>query len=566
MKKLRWQILIVLLAVVAIAVLLLGRQPVVQSNLPEPVTGGVYTEGLVGAVGRLNPVFESLNPADRDLNNLLYSSLIRHDSRGIPQPDLAESWGVSQDGKVYNFTIRPEVVWHDGEPVTSDDILFTVEMLRDPDSPLPEDLRALWDQVEINRLDEKNLQFILPEPFAPFLDYLTFKILPAHLVGHLTAAEMVDAEFNLEPVGSGPYAFDHFLTEEGAITGVVLKAFDDYFPRRPYIDQLVFRYYPDSGGALDAYQAGDAMGLSLVNPDALPEALDQSGLNLYSGRIGDFGLIFLNLDSSEAPFFQDVAVREALIRGLNRQKIIDRLMDGQAVLANGPVLPGTWAYYDGLEPIPYEPEKAISLLRAAGYTIPDSGGAVRQKDGEALEFELLHPDDPLYTAVAAEIQEDWSRLGVGVTTVPVPLGELVEDRLSGGNYQAALMELDAGRFPDPDPYPLWHEAQIDEGQNYSRWENRTASEYLEQARVINDLNERARLYRNFQVLFNRELPALPLFYKVYTYGVDEQVQGIRFGPVFTTGDRFQNILDWFLLARRAAETPTGEGQTPSPSP
>jgi peptide/nickel transport system substrate-binding protein len=252
MKKLRWQILIVALAIVAIAFLLLGQQPVIQSILPEPVTGGVYTEGVIGSIGRLNPAFETLNPVDRDINNLLYSSLIRYDARGIPQPELAESWGISQDGTVYNFTLRPEVTWHDGEPVTSEDIAFTVETLRDPDSPLPEDLRALWDQIQVTPLDEKNLQFVLPEPFSPFLDYLTFKVLPSHLLGHLSVAEMLDADFNLDPVGSGPYVFDHFLTEAGEITGVVLNAFDDYFPRRPYIDQVVFRYYDDPTSALTA--------------------------------------------------------------------------------------------------------------------------------------------------------------------------------------------------------------------------------------------------------------------------------------------------------------------------
>ncbi|MDX1438218.1 MAG: ABC transporter substrate-binding protein, partial [Anaerolineales bacterium] len=530
--------------------------------MPEPVTGGVYSEGLVGSIGRLNPIFEALNPADRDVNNLLYSSLIRHDSRGLPHPDLAESWGVSQDGTVYNFTLRPEVVWHDGVEVTSDDVIFTVEALRDPDSPLSSDLRELWDQIQVKQLNDKNLQFILPEPFAPFLDYLTFKVLPAHLVGHLSVAEMVNADFNLEPVGSGPYAFDHFLTESGEITGVVLRAFDDYYPRRPYIDQIVVQYYQQPSQALAAYQAGDAMGLSNVNPDVLPAALGESDLNLYSGRIADFGIIFLNLDSNQVPFLQDVTVREAMMRGLNRQKIIDRLLDGQAILATGPILPGTWAYFDGLDDFPYEPQKAISLLRNADYTIPAAGGSIREKDGDPLALELLHPDEPVYAAIAEEIQKDWAEIGIDVTPVPLPLMELIEDHLATGDYHAALTRLDAGRFPDPDPYPFWHEAQIDEGQNYSRWENRTASEYLEQARVINDINERARLYRNFQVLFNRELPSLPLFYSVYTYGVDQQVQGIRMGPVFTTGDRFQNVIDWFLLARRTVDEPTAEAVTP----
>jgi peptide/nickel transport system substrate-binding protein len=565
MKKLRWQIFIIVLALVAIGVLLLGRQPVIQSTLPEPVTGGVYTEALIGSLGRLNPAFEILNPSDQDVDSLLYNSLIHYDSNGLPQPDLAESWGINQDGTIYNFTLQPDAIWHDGEPVTSDDVIFTVETLRDPESPIPDDLRELWNEIEVNRLDDKNLQFILPEPFTPFLDYLTFNILPAHLVGHLSLAEMTDADFNLKPVGTGPYVFDHFLTEDGEITGVVLTAFDDYFSQRPFIDQIVFRYYPEAESALQAYRDGEAMGVSEVTAEVLPQALTEPNLNLYTGRMGDFGLIFLNQDSADAPFFQDVSVRQALMMGLNRRKIIDRLMGGQAVIANGPIMPGTWAYYDGLEEIPYDPESAISLLKTAGYIIPASGGAVREKDGDPLEFELLYPDDPQNAAVAEEIQKDLAKIGVAVTPVPLTLDELVADHLSARDYQAALMEIDTGRFPDPDPYPFWHEAQIDGGQNYSGWENRTASEYLEQARVINDYTERTRLYRNFQVLFNRELPSLPLYYSVYTYGVDQQVQGVRMGPIFSAADRFQNVGEWFLKARRSAEeaAPT---ETASPEP
>src|SRR5512137_2381125 len=141
MKKLRWQFLVVALTLVVVAVLLLTQQPSVNPILPKPVSGGIYTEALVGSFGRLNPLLDLTNPADRDVDRLLFSSLIRFDSHGVPQPDLAESWGVSADGTIYNVTLRGNANWHDGNPVTSDDVLFTLNLLRTQYSAYSPDVR-----------------------------------------------------------------------------------------------------------------------------------------------------------------------------------------------------------------------------------------------------------------------------------------------------------------------------------------------------------------------------------------------------------------------------------------
>lgn len=570
MKNMRWQILIVVLALVAIAVLLIGQQPTLLPIVPEikPATGGEYTEGLVGSLGRLNPVLDFNNPADRDIDRLIYSSLVRFDDRGAPVNDLVESMGISQDGTIYNFSLRQGALWHDGKPVTSEDVVFTIDLLRSPDLPIPEDIRALWEVVEVQALDEYTLQFRLPEPYAPFLDYLDFGILPQHLLGGLTPEELIASQFNLEPVGSGPFRFDHLITADEKIAGVALTAFKDYYAEPAFIEQFVFRYFSDSPAALSAYQAGEVMGVSQVTREALPTALSEPNLNLYSGRLPLLSMIFLNLDDPQVPFFQDANLRRALLMGLNRQRMIDELLDGQGIIADGPIFPGSWAYYDGIERIPYDPDTAIKMIKEAGYTFPASGGNVREdSEGNRLSFELLYPDDARYKPFAEWIASDWERLGVGVELKPVPYAELVSDYLEPRTYQAALVDLNLTRSPDPDPYPFWHQAQATGGQNYSKWDDRQASEYLEQARVEVDIDERARLYHNFQVRFTSELPSLPLFYPVYNFAVDEQVQGITMGPLFDTSDRLATARQWFLLAERALETqttPTGPALTPTP--
>jgi peptide/nickel transport system substrate-binding protein len=566
MKKLRWPLLIAIVALAAISILLLNQKPdslqPIAAPVVQPAVGGIYAEGLVGTFMRLNPVLDYYNEADRDVDRLLYSGMLRIDDRGIPQADLATSWGISRDGTIYNFSLNPKAKWHDGQPVTSDDVIFTIQMMNSDDSPLPADVREFWKQIEITRLDEKTIQFKLPEPFAPFLDYLTFGVLPSHLVGDLTLSELTDDPFNLNPIGSGPYRFDHLITDEGQITGVVLSAFKDYYAQGAYIDQIALRYYPDSASAYAAYQAGDIAGIGNVSADILPKVLTEKGLNLYTTRLPSMTLILLNLGDPQVTFFQDVNVRQALMQGLNRQAMIDNLLSGQAILADGPIFPGTWAYYDGIEHYAYRPNQAIDLLREAGYTIPAEGGNLRaSEDGTQLTFELLYPEDEVHASLAKAIQNDWMTLGVQVSLTALPYDQLVTERLDTRTYQAALVDLNLSHSPDPDPYPFWHQTQITSGQNYSKWDDRQASEYLEQARITTDLAERTRLYNNFQVRWSQELPALPLYYPVYTYAVSSDVQGVSIGPIFDPADRFNHVTNWYLVTSHA----TGEAtSTPTP--
>jgi peptide/nickel transport system substrate-binding protein len=558
MKKLRWPLLIALLALVVIGALLISQrspalEPIAEPQA-EPTEGGIYAEGLVGALTRLNPLLDSYNSADRDIDQLIFSGLLRFDDQGIPQGDLSNSWGISRDGTIYNFSLYENAVWHDGEPVTSDDVIFTIESMRSEDSPLPADLVQFWQQIELVRLDDKTLQFRLPESFAPFMDYLTFGILPAHLLGDMSFAEMVDSPFNLQPVGSGPYRFDHLLVEDGQIAGVVLSAFQEYYRQPAYVEQIAFRYYPDTAAMWAAYQEGEISGLGEVTREMLDAVLKDERLSTYSSRLPQLSMVFFNLDNREVPFFQDANIRRALLLAINRELMIKRLFMGQAILADGPIFPGTWAYYSGIERVGYDAEAAISLLRAAGYTIPAAGGSVRSsEEGTRLSFELLYPDDAQHQAVAQALQADWAAVGVEVRLTALAYDQLVSERLDTRLYQAALVDLNLSRSPDPDPYPFWHQAQISGGQNYSRWDDRQASEYLEQARITVDLAERQRLYNNFQVRFSAELPALPLYYPVYTYAVTADVQGVSIGPLFDISDRFSTITSWFLVTRRTTE-------------
>ena len=551
MKKFRWQLIIIFLTGLVVGILLLREQPVVLPfQEPEPVQGGSYTEAIIGSIQRLNPVLDTYHAADRDIDRLIYSRLVTFDDRGLPQPDLAESWGVSADGTVYNITLKADVKWHDGQPLTSDDVLFTIEMMRAGEGVVPDDLRSFWNDVEVVIFDEQNFQFRLPEPFAPFLDYLAFGVLPRHLLGSLTFVEMVDAPFNLQPVGSGPYKFNGLYVEDGAILGVELVANENYYDQPPFIEKMIFRYYADGSAALQAYREGEVQGIGGIPVEVLPEALKETTLSIYSSRLPEMTLVLFNLQDDSVPFLQESVVRRALLMGINRQYMIDKVFQGQGILADGPIFPGTWAYNESQERVPYDPAWAIDLLRAEDYNLTGVEGTVRVKDDVSMEFSMIYPDTLQHKAMAEQIQSDWAAMGVKVNLEAVPYDQLVLDRLTNRTFQAALVDLNMARTPDPDPYPFWDSVQATGGQNYSQWDDRMASEYLENARVTIDIAERARLYRNFQVLFARELPALPLFYPVFNYGVNEEIQGVRMGPLFDTSDRFLTIQDWYLVSER----------------
>jgi peptide/nickel transport system substrate-binding protein len=555
MKQLRWQILIVLVTLGVVAVLLFSQQAPVTSGpfLPQPEQGGIYTEGLVGSLGRLNPLLDWNNAADRSINRLLFSGLIRFDERGLPQADLAEGWGVSEDGTIYNFTLREDAVWHDGTPVTSDDILFTVERMQSAGSLYPQDIKDLWEKIEVTQLNDKNFKFTLPEPYVPFIDYLTFGILPKHLLDAVAPEQMPDAEFNINPVGSGPYRFDHLLVEDGQIMGVVLTISDTYYGVQPYLEQVVFRYYETSADALDAYRQGEVLSVSEITPDVLEAALEEPDLRVYTSRLPQMTFVLFNLNNAEVAFLQDPALRRALMMGTNRPYVINSLLKGQAVLTDGPILPNSWAYYDGIERIEYNPDEATRLLKNEGYVVPAGGGDVRAKEGTPLSFTMLHSDDTVHTQIAEMIQEQWALIGVNVELQAVPYDSLATEHLVPRSFQAALVDLNLARTPDPDPYPFWHQAEATGGQNYSQWDDRAASEYLEQARVTTDYTLRTRLYRNFQVVFAKELPALPLFAPVYSYGVDSEVQGVQVAALYDPSDRLATFSNWYLLTRRALD-------------
>src|SRR5262249_42214163 len=228
---------------------------------------------------------------------------------------------------------------------------------------------------------------------------------------------------------------------------------------------------------------------SHIDPDQLSQALRLPQLGVYSSLMPQYSLIFLNLQNADLPFFQDKRVRQALLKGLNRAGMVSQLLNGQGVLANSPILPGSWAYDPALPTAAYDPAGAASLLDAAGWVIPTgatpgSTGYLRSKGSQGLSFALTVPNDPLHMAIAKSAQETWAGLGVVVTLNPVDPATMLDQVLTPRPrvFDAALVDLNLAGTPDPDPYPLWHQSEIDSGQNYGGFADPVAPRFPEHAR------------------------------------------------------------------------------------
>ena len=556
MRGFRWQLLIAVGGLILVFALLRTQTREPGTPAPAAVEGGAYVEALVGRVVRLNPLLDRYNPVDRDIDRLIYRGLVRADARGLPQPDLAQGWAVSADATLYTLTLREDALWHDGRPVTSDDVVYTYSKFQNDDYPGPPDLHEFWQQVKITRLDERTVQFQMPEPFAPFLDYLTTGLLPDHLLRGVSAGDLAEHPFNLQPVGAGPFRFENYIFEQGVIRGVSLVVFEQYDAKRPYLERIEFRLFPDDPSALAAFVAGEVDGIGRVGRSILGQVLLESQLNLYSARLPSIGVVFLHLKNPAKPFLGEKEVRQALLLGLNRQWLIDRVFAGQGVVPAGPILPDTWAFAERLQPPPFDPQRAGELLDAAGWTLPIGAAPrtaeyVRSKDGESLGFTLVYPDDELHREVAQVLQDDWSLIGVRVELAPARGEELLPRYLEMREYEAVLTDLNFLGEADPDPYPFWHDSQAGAGQNYADYTDRNTSVWLEQARTTPDLGRRIELYRNFQVRFQDQVPALLLYIPVYSFAVDAEMEGVSVGPFTEPSDRFSSVVGWHLLARQS---------------
>ena len=279
-----------------------------------PAYGGTLTEGIIGTPRFINPVLAS-SDADRDLVALTHSGLLRPDNRGRLINDMAEKYDISEDGLVYTFTLKPKLFWQDGEPVTGDDIVFTIEKIKEPAMKSPK--RAGWEGVSVEKIDDKTIKFTLKKPYAPFLENTTIGILPSHIWGGMSSDQIASSEMNTRPIGSGPYKISDIKRNSvGIISSYELSSSKNFVLGRPNIKKMIMKFYPSEKDLLTAYQKGEVETINAVTPQELEKTKTSNDIkSLYLPRI--FSLFF---NQNNAKVLTKKEIRQAMNLSVDRKK------------------------------------------------------------------------------------------------------------------------------------------------------------------------------------------------------------------------------------------------------
>lgn len=524
-----------------------------------PERGGTYVEAIVGSPQYINPLLSPLSDVDADLTRLVFSGLFQYTAQGELQPDLVTEYSISDDQLTYTFTIRQDAKWHDDTPLTIDDIIFTIESIKDPVFQSP--LQAGFSGVAVTRIDDTHFSLKLPQPYAPFLTTLTFGILPQHLWYDVPGQNVRYAELNMRPVGSGPFQFVEGMRDStGAMKSMAFKAFESYYGNKPYIEQFKVVFFTEPALAQDAVRSDRADGLAFVPAEATQEMKEKErDIRITSLQIPQYTALFFNQTANKS--LQDSAVRHALATAINRDDLIQQVFGGNADPIYTPILPGYLGFNPEVDKHPTNSDEAISILEGAGWKFPEGVTAEQSVDADHsyipraknninLEFTVTTVDLPEYQRTLEIIQQAWYRIGVKMNIAIVSAEHIQTAVIKERKYEALLFSEIVGT--DPDPYPFWHSSQQKHpGLALAIFRDRQADQLLEEARKTNNIEERRLKYLHIQNNFAKELPAIFLYNARYAYAVDKSIHGIPEQQyIIVPADRFASIAQWYVHTQR----------------
>lgn len=539
-----------------------------------PLTGGTYHEGVTGYPKTINPLYSASRDVDRDLAQLIYSSLFRYDENGQLTSDLADKIETS-DNKTFVVTLKNNVKWHSGDILNADDVVFTFSLISNPDYNSP--LRKNFSAVTIEKISDTQVKFTLPSAYAAFPGLLTFGIMPQSIWENISPDSASLTDLNLEPIGSGPYKFLSLLkSKQGELKEYHLVANDDYYGQKPYIKDVIFKFYPDSNEAISALNNGDVQGIGYLPLDQKHSLLAQNSLNFYSLNSAQENLVFFNTDNNSS--LADLNVRRALALAIDKNSLVKELFENFYKVVDGPLPSNSFAYNDQITKYNYDAVAANAKLDAAGWqrviisaenlasdssevkaivayassTQENANGVWRfKKDKKGnvtlLTIKLSAVDGTDSLTAAQRVKTYWDAVGAHTTLNVIDTSE-VTDLISSRSFEALLFGQMLGG--DPDIFAFWHSSQIgDNGLNISGYKNDKVDKFLEAARASSDKNSRIDSYKEVQRIIADELPAIFLYEKNYIYVQSKKVKGFSSTAVINPSDRFAGISNWFLKYR-----------------
>ncbi|MDX1763233.1 MAG: peptide-binding protein [bacterium] len=500
-----------------------GPAPSGETASYEVATGDAIVVSSIGDAKRLNPIIAN-DSASGDINGQIFNGLIRYDKDLLFEGELAESWDISDDGLVITFHLRPGVLWHDGQPFTAEDVLFTYQKLIDPSvaTPYGADYERI-DKAEV--IDPLTFRVTYKDPFAPALESWGMGIIPKH---RLEGKDINTDEFNRNPVGTGPYRLKEWITGQK----IVLTVNPAYFRGRPNIDEYIYRIIPDPATTfLELKSRGiDFMGLnSLQYQRQTDTPFFQE--NFQKFRYPSNGYTYLGYNLKD-PKFADKAVRHALAHAINREDIIKGVRHGLGSVATGPYPPHYWAYNPDVPTYAYDPEKALAMFKAAGWEDRDGDGLL-DKNGSPFRFTIITNQGNEERKQAAEIiQQGLKGVGIDVKIKVVEWQAFINQFVDKRNFEAIILGWSIGI--DPDNYIMWHSSQMGPNQyNFVSYSNPEVDALLVKGRKAFDQKTRKQVYQKVHALLAEDQPycflyvpdALPIIDRRF-YGIKKEKAGI----------------------------------------
>lgn len=518
-------------------------------SIEVPTEGGVFVEGIIGTPRFINPVL-TISDADRDLSALVYSGLMRSGNNGLIH-DLAEKHEISEDGLCYAFTLKDNLLWSDNEPVTSDDIVFTIEQIRNPIIKSPK--RASWEGVGIEKIDAKTIRFCLEKPYAPFLENTTLGILPYHLWKDILPEQITLSDFNINAIGSGPYKIEKISrNSSGIITSYTLISNTNFALKKSYIEKIVLKFYPSEKTLIDAYTKGEIDSLNSVSPkNALEIKKSSSVLRHYF--LPRIFAVFFNQD--EASLFAEQEVRTALNLSVDKNAIIEEVLQGFGVPVEGPIPPGSIGFKKATtseETFEERLSQAKEILAKNGWKMNEEENILEKKTTKKtskLEFSISTSNMVDLVQTSQLLKEMWEKIGAKVNIKVYEIGDLEQNVIRPRKYQSLLFGEIMGR--DPDPFAFWHSSQRnDPGLNIALYTNITADKLLEGARTTFDPKEREEKYFKFQEEIGKDQPAIFIYSPHFIYLTPTSIKNIEETSITIPSERFSQIYNWYINTKR----------------
>ena len=544
-----------------------------ESPNASPAALRPYVEGIVGTAVSVSP-FSAQSIAEREISTLLFRGLVRLGPGDTLVGDLADRWTVDSTGAAWTFHLRSGLTWQDGEPITSDDVLFTVGALSDPAYAGPG--AASWREVTATASDAETVTLTLATPLGGFLQAATQSIAPAHLLAGLAPADLPGDPFGRKPVGSGafrlvtlddahallvPYVSDPVTGGPEVPGDSAPPATDSLATLRPtapgaaplpYLDGIEFRFFSDIDALTSAWGLGEIDGAAGLPADIAVRLAGQGAAHLLRYPSSTLFAVTLNLRPTH-PAFRVAAVRKALLQAIDRDAILRDVLGGLATRADGLIPDSSWAFDPTANAgIPFDAKAAQVALAAAGWKHIDNGGWIPKGAKKPLPIEILSPQadaNPAAYAIADAVTSYWRAIGLDVTHTALPAAELVGEHLQIGAFDVAITGTNVGL--DPDLYPLLASSQTTfSGANFSGLQDPMLDPLLVTARAPGTDEARLAAYAALQGRLAIGTYVLPLAFADVVVVVRDTLTGPDPRPVGAPGDRFWDVLTWRLAAGR----------------